>query len=194
MVSMLEINWSCFVGQFCTFMASWRGRNLRWNQSNSRFGTLARNFKRLYWTRVDLRKGYFSSDSRNCKTTRCKNLIHGLLWTTKCAHQAKRPQAWRATSWSWASVVGEVTWEHITIEKSVSVLSCSRSPVWDDTFRELVSGFIRLRGQFMRAILVPQPHGVNSSFQLHVKRAYKLHANTMDCYLDGDMPAPKPSK
>lgn len=126
-------------------------------------------------------------------------LVADLLWTTKRARQGRRPQSWRAPSWSWASVIGEVTWEHVTVQEKISILHCSVVPIGDDYFGELLSGCIRLRGRCMRGVLVPRPSeisqaGVNATFHLCLKSAHGLHADTLDCYFDHEFPAPRLSQ
>jgi hypothetical protein len=75
----------------------------------------------------------------------------GLLWSVpmRVVGQHSRPQAWRAPSWSWASIDGEMKFHHQTQEDEstpkLRILSCHCPLLSDDSFGQVQRGYIRLQ-------------------------------------------------
>jgi hypothetical protein len=95
-----------------------------------------------------------------------KTLPRSLLWMVNDPKSAIRPTAYIAPSWSWASVIGEVTCPPNVpldgIEKTkevVTILESGTSPFSTNVFGQIHTGFIRLSGPLMLATV-----GRNGSF------------------------------
>lgn len=103
----------------------------------------------------------------------------------------KRP-AWRAPSWSWASVDGRVTWysrqKGVLETNYAHVLSASTTPYADDPFGQVTGGAIRLACSSMVAgRLVPWKKSDKEGFNilLHVDKEEKEFPIQIDCLDDG---------
>lgn len=123
-----------------------------------------------------------------------RTFIADMLWTTHSVSQSRRPQQWRAPTWSWASVVGAVSWESLSSKQTSTVVSCSTTPVGDDYFGELREGSLCLQGRCMKATLVHYSleHSANLTqpFQLSLNLAYSTNAATMECHVDYNIVVP----
>ena len=77
------------------------------------------------------------------------SIMYDLLWYSDYKDRTCRPEEWRAPSWSWASVVGRVTWPNwISICTPLSTyVAKDISFAGVDEFGELRSAEITLRGR-----------------------------------------------
>lgn len=77
-------------------------------------------------------------------------VILGLLWI-RCKKEWQRPQTWRAPSWSWASVIGDVRWNDYVYQSSFRTLAtyiaAEIQPLGADAFGELASASLTLRAR-----------------------------------------------
>ncbi len=89
-----------------------------------------------------------------------QQLLSGLIWTTRNGLQANgeptyRPDAYRAPSWSWASVEGSIEMfpEAVPQEERwvelCQVLEAKTSPLGEDTTGQVSGGSIKLRGRLL---------------------------------------------
>jgi hypothetical protein len=89
-------------------------------------------------------------------------LLRDLLWYS--GSPSKRPAAWRAPTWSWASVATQVRWkdskdEYYRYLKSSAIVEKVRTqPVGEDAFGELQSAELTLRGLCVAASLAKNKH------------------------------------
>ena len=75
------------------------------------------------------------------------DLKAGLLWNADA--RCKRPEIYTAPSWSWASVVGPVVWSLPTSDHSnidIKVIDVSCTPKGQDSYGEVVAGYLRISG------------------------------------------------
>ncbi|KAL9617018.1 MAG: hypothetical protein Q9160_008172 [Pyrenula sp. 1 TL-2023] len=84
------------------------------------------------------------------------DLVYGLLWEPK-DKGVRQPIAYQAPSWSWASVVGPVSWDfdfHTGISESTAAATMVDAELTatnrDDMFGRLKKGSITLRGALIR--------------------------------------------
>ncbi|CAE7218736.1 HET-domain-containing protein [Pyrenophora teres f. teres] len=129
------------------------------------------------------------------------DLIEGLLWYTT-SHI--RPLKWRSTSWSWASMLGPVTWDSIAWDRFLftpytSLVSTQIEPVDSDTFGALKSGRITLRGRCFNDVdegvfcTTPTEHTGNVMYMSGSTWMYKEVRYIQDCKVfDGVRPHSKP--
>jgi hypothetical protein len=83
------------------------------------------------------------------------SLILDLTWSSSRKNPGVRPQTWRAPSWSWASIVGEVFyWNSYLRKPCVTVLSVEVTPVGSDPFGEITSASLTLAGFALSVTLV----------------------------------------
>jgi hypothetical protein len=77
------------------------------------------------------------------------SIIHDLLWYSDHKDKSCRPQKWRAPSWSWASVIGRVTWPNWSSACTLLSTYVTKEilPAGADEFGELLSAKITLRGR-----------------------------------------------
>jgi len=94
---------------------------------------------------------YFQGDDEYVAGLWKRHLIHQLLWQVDLKWQKSRPR-YRAPSWSWAAVDGEI-WNpysdtHLQLERTelVKILEVEITPEADDNFLEIKEGHIRLSG------------------------------------------------
>jgi hypothetical protein len=128
------------------------------------------------------------------------SICRDLLWYTKDSRQTRRPQNWRAPSWSWASVIGEVAWPEVRGEwwndRIATIVSVSTMPAGADAFGELSGGSLRIKGRCAQGALVYHTHeddrGVHCSVVcLALGVAHEQNANTLVCELDYDIALPE---
>ncbi|EMD59529.1 hypothetical protein GGP41_004431 [Bipolaris sorokiniana] len=86
-------------------------------------------------------------------------VISDLLWM-RYSGIRRRPQIWRAPSWSWASVVGDIYWDSQANNKSFRALATCIAvevqPVNADAFGEIASASLTLRARcFSKAAQEP---------------------------------------
>ena len=80
-------------------------------------------------------------------------LPQGLLWKVE---SGVRPKKWRAPSWAWASIEGEVTCPDTTQaskESCLEVMDVELKPKGDDPFGQIESGRLKVRGFMARGLL-----------------------------------------
>ncbi|KAJ4985521.1 hypothetical protein SVAN01_08992 [Stagonosporopsis vannaccii] len=79
-----------------------------------------------------------------------ESLLLDLLWTNQ---DAIAPKMWRAPSWSWASVQGQIEFPRYDdhLESLASILSINTVPLGSDPFGQLASGQLRLAGLCIEA-------------------------------------------
>ncbi|KAI0823931.1 heterokaryon incompatibility protein-domain-containing protein [Trametes gibbosa] len=83
-------------------------------------------------------------------------LLVGLVWYNRLGGDLSRPEAYRAPSWSWASVDGfvEVRWRHAWQDAMAEVVRCEVTLKNDDLpFGEVTNGILFLRTALIRAVV-----------------------------------------
>ena len=79
------------------------------------------------------------------------SIISDLLWRVDYVNQVTRPRQWRAPSWSWASLVGPVTWwSNRETEAMCNYVTARVATAGEDDFGEILSAKITLRGRCIR--------------------------------------------
>lgn len=76
-----------------------------------------------------------------------------LSWRDTGRAELKRPKAWRAPSWSWASVDGKIQFEQNTVtpRSMFSIIDCQLNPRSQDVpFGQVAAGFLRVRGRVLK--------------------------------------------
>ncbi|KAH7071848.1 heterokaryon incompatibility protein-domain-containing protein, partial [Paraphoma chrysanthemicola] len=77
-------------------------------------------------------------------------LVEGLLWHVTGSRPHSRPTKWRAPSWSWASIDGDVGYfqesYQFMFEPGIQIDACQCTPSSIDEFGRVRGGYIRLRG------------------------------------------------
>jgi hypothetical protein len=82
-----------------------------------------------------------------------KTLLIGLTWSSLVCGTSLRPKEWRAPTWSWASVSGNVVWPYWHEEASykriasVTIVGATTKPKGPDPTGELHSGKLTIRGR-----------------------------------------------
>jgi hypothetical protein len=79
------------------------------------------------------------------------NVLHDLMWHARAREWLTRPVAWRAPSWSWASVDCPILYNAITQDATplAQVLSCNVTPATGNSvFEQVTSGTVEIRGPF----------------------------------------------
>lgn len=118
------------------------------------------------------------------------SIMYDLLWYSDYKDKACRPQRWRAPSWSWASVVGRVTWPNwISICTPLSTYIAKEiSLAGADEFGELLSAKVTLRG---RCLLEAVEGIYHYNAQLCATIEYPDHRAWRKCprkiYLDSEL-------
>jgi hypothetical protein len=82
------------------------------------------------------------------------SLVGDMLWY--CPRPCIRPQNFRAPTWSWASVNGQVTYQKAAAKILATVLSVRTLPVGKSALGELHGGSLEIRGLGFRALLLDQ--------------------------------------
>lgn len=102
------------------------------------------------------------------------DIIHGLLWGLR-DESMRRPSAYQAPSWSWASVIGPVYWDSGTKE-GIPVASMLNTEVsrsnQSDTFGRVRHGFISLRGTLVKGKFEWKRYWPGPPFHVGSRRAY----------------------
>jgi hypothetical protein len=84
-----------------------------------------------------------------------KNFLAGLLWRLEdpasdmyvlTPKSPKRPENWRAPSWSFAAVEGVIRYEQLMKPYCAKIEECSVTPAGANPLGELSAGFIRISG------------------------------------------------
>lgn len=96
------------------------------------------------------------------------SILDELLWNRVSGSIGKRPSKWRAPSWSWASIDGEIqTRSYLHPHGKFDVLRIHTELLTHvDPFGEVTSGFIVLKGQFTRMCLSRHCH------RIHVEKGF----------------------
>lgn len=81
------------------------------------------------------------------------NLIDDMLWF--CPLPNVRPVAFRAPTWSWASVVGKVAYVPEYVQKCASVQSVTATPVGSSPLGQVCGASVTIRGPAFVAIISP---------------------------------------
>jgi hypothetical protein len=76
-----------------------------------------------------------------------RNLSSELLWSVNDWHKSNSPKEYRAPSWSWAAVDGEVVFEKHRGASLIEILDCDVTTVNNDPFAEVTDGYLRLSGR-----------------------------------------------
>lgn len=82
------------------------------------------------------------------------SLVQDMMWHTKAG---KRPQSYRAPSWSWVSIDGTLDREYVlpwptwAWQLLIEVVEAQTTPVADDPYAQVKDGYIRLRGFLRKA-------------------------------------------
>lgn len=82
------------------------------------------------------------------------NLAHDLMWSSNPATKFATPSAWRAPSWSWASIDSGVTFDKVTEDSTLlaKVLSCEVTHRSENApFGEITHGMLEIDGPFKKA-------------------------------------------
>jgi len=79
------------------------------------------------------------------------SIISDLLWRVQSREEATRPSKWRAPSWSWASIIGPLTFgPRVELEVLCKFVTAHIVPAGEDEFGEILSAKITLRGRCLR--------------------------------------------
>lgn len=83
------------------------------------------------------------------------NLLHSLLWRTCHPESARRPVEYRAPSWSWTSVDGELLVSSGIPYADVSLAQINNYDIQtkDDEFGEISGGYIEILGPLVKLVL-----------------------------------------
>lgn len=129
-----------------------------------------------------------------------RNTIHqDLLWCTIDYTRTGRPKQWRAPSWSWASVVGGVSWPALRRQEwhaDTLIKWIDTVPIGEDEFGELGGGSLLLSGYCAQASLLHHTHvdtqGVSSHvFSLSLGDDHEREARSLVCQLDCNITLPE---
>lgn len=127
----------------------------------------------------------------------------GLLWYTRDPTRTRRPQLWRAPSWSWASVCGGVAWpesehgwSHWWDDDVAAITHISTQPAGEDPFGELTGGALRIKGHCAEGALVYHLHTDKDGTQrgitcLVLGADHEAHERSLSCELDFGIPMPE---
>ncbi|KAF3050119.1 hypothetical protein E8E11_007379 [Didymella keratinophila] len=113
-----------------------------------------------------------------------KHSLHSdLLWTTDDQWYTRRPERWRAPTWSWASIIGGVYWPDRDDDDEPDMLVLAKAsavPVGNDPFGQILNASLLLEGLCLETTIHvgwnPSPAG----FSFYVPR----HWGTWDNYHD----------
>jgi hypothetical protein len=119
-----------------------------------------------------------------------------LLWETVGPKQAK-PTAWRAPTWSWASVEGTISFPNGYIHSSdtdYSILEAVCTPIGPDQFGAISDGHLTVHGKvvsvrlFQLSTLPSTPDAVPAEPAIALKEGLKEPINVSfdSCWLDAD--------
>lgn len=104
-----------------------------------------------------------------------KSLVTDLFWfgPSPSGEKCSRPSPYRAPSWSWANMDGQVSFSFFPdgqlqyIEPLVNILTCEVETATGDPFRFVTDGFLKLSGLLATIQIQLQPD-VNGRFSLMV--------------------------
>ncbi|KAF2871356.1 heterokaryon incompatibility protein-domain-containing protein [Massariosphaeria phaeospora] len=98
------------------------------------------------------------------------NILYDLLW--RRPGSTFRPETYRAPTWSWASVVGRVSWEtqNETLKPRAHVLSVSTTPIGLDPLGEIASGSLRITGSGIPGRLLADGLAYHTPFEARILR------------------------
>ena len=115
-----------------------------------------------------------------------------LCWRRCGSERDTERPAWRAPSWSWASVDGRVTWyethKGVLDTKYAHVLNASTIPYTDDPFGQVTGGVIHLAcSSIVPGNLVPWKKSDKEGFHILIRTDYegKHFPIQIDCFDDG---------
>jgi len=129
-----------------------------------------------------------------------RNTIHqDLLWCAVNYTRTGRPMQWRAPSWSWASVVGGVSWPVLRQQEwyaDTLIKWIDTVPIGGNEFGELGGGSLLLSGHCAQASLNHHTHvdaqGVSFSvFSLSLGDDHEREAKSLLCELDYNITLPE---
>ncbi|KAL9052146.1 MAG: hypothetical protein Q9206_004429 [Seirophora lacunosa] len=115
-------------------------------------GGLAQAFQKVYTDQDKYVAGLWQAD-----------LFRGLLWMTRDSSLAVRPLEYRAPSWSWASVKGELDWPSRTIARhchynyTVKLVEAQSDAGPRGAFGAITSATMKLVGKYQRLDKVVRP-------------------------------------
>ena len=118
-----------------------------------------------------------------------QNLIIDLLWGLKDGLQsdstlAYRPAAYRAPSWSWASVEGNIVFNRkFSSYHMIAVLDADVTPIGNDKMGPVKDGFVAIRGRLIKycnSLFRLHPNGYPSAKNSDIEYAWQQHQNSND--------------
>lgn len=85
-----------------------------------------------------------------------KNFLVDLLWRLEDLRNMRKPDAWRAPSWSWASVDGVIRHEEIAYATQpwAELEFCSVTPIGENPLGGVQDGFAQIRAPLTRVVNV----------------------------------------
>jgi len=87
------------------------------------------------------------------------SIISDLLWLVEFPESVTRPSKWRAPSWSWASIIGPLSFgPRVKLEALCKYVTAHVVPAGEDEFGEILSAKLTLRGRCLR-------HDLEGSYQ-----------------------------
>ncbi|KAE8315911.1 heterokaryon incompatibility protein-domain-containing protein [Aspergillus transmontanensis] len=96
------------------------------------------------------------------------HLPSALFWSVQ--GPSKRPQLYRAPSWSWASVEGHIVFHHIKpVELPLKVLAAECIPAGSDTYGKVLEGYITVEG-ILHHVDIP-PYRGQHLYALQLRRS-----------------------
>ena len=92
-----------------------------------------------------------------------RDIFRGLLWMSYGGVDTIRSSGYRAPSWSWAALTGQIKWPSRTIARhcrddfTVDVLDARTTPAGEDQLGAVSCGFIRMLGKIKKLTKVAEP-------------------------------------
>ncbi|KAF7918622.1 hypothetical protein BELL_0212g00190 [Botrytis elliptica] len=127
-----------------------------------------------------------------------KKIEEQLCWGLAGSKASERP-LWRAPSWSWTSIDGQVTWpESSSKNRYAHVVDANTTPYSYDPFGQVIDGFIRLACSTMAAghiIFTETLNGAggrgDAAISLNIRGQKKEFPVRLDCLDDIDQDYPR---
>ncbi|KAH6661631.1 hypothetical protein B0J14DRAFT_645730 [Halenospora varia] len=94
-----------------------------------------------------------------------KDLLRGILWQLWSNAKTKRPSMYRAPSWSWAALDGEVEWKDLDeygIEKNFKVETVEITPSGVDKMGQVIAGRLVVSGRLLPLKMVTHVSGIHT--------------------------------
>jgi len=209
-----ELIWECQEGMECecsavtysgTKLRRWSGESAQWiartrlldgspSTVAKRWRELVTEYSALQLTKAEDRLPALSGLSKFFSPKKMQylagiwrdSLFEDLLWVA--SDPVKKPQRWRAPTWSWASIDSEISefYPFQSSDATCSILGADCTSNGPDRFGEVSSGFLRISGFIFPATLYARLAGIDnrydvgvlgefSSYEFHLRVAGRLY-------------------